>query len=72
MSGLLLSLVILACPVVMGLMMWMMMRGGNSQTAQQPQPQSDEIVRLRAEVDQLRAETTDRVADRELTPDRPS
>jgi len=72
MSGLLLSLVILACPVVMGLMMWMMMRGGNSQTAQQSQPQSDEIVRLRAEVDQLRAETADRVADRERTPDCPS
>lgn len=55
----------LACPVGMGVMMWMMMRSGkgNEQQPQQPSqqpvgwidPQQAELASLRAEVDQLRA-----------------
>lgn len=59
MAQLLYPLAILACPVGMGLMMWMMMRGGKSTdtAAQDPtRTGADELTRLRAEVDQLRAE----------------
>lgn len=59
MAQLLYPLALLACPIGMGLMMWMMMRGGKS-TDKAPQnptrTSSDELTRLRAEVDQLRAE----------------
>lgn len=69
MRQLLASLPLLACPVGMGLMMWMM-RGGNhdrgSDSGQQSlQPaaltrsQQAELTRLRAELDQLRAEDRD-------------
>lgn len=54
MSGLFYGLAVLACPLGMGAMMWMMMRGGKSQ----PEPQRDggaELTRMRAEIDQLRA-----------------
>ena len=59
-------LLLLACPAGMGLMMWMMNRGpGRTSSAPSDQagagPQ-DELARLRADVDQLRAE--DRRADR--------
>jgi hypothetical protein len=59
------ALAVLACPVGMGLMMWMMMRA-NKQTDHRPpeqhaSPATDaELARLRAELDQLRAETRDR------------
>ncbi len=61
------SLALLACPVGMGLMMWMMMRGGHqSGAAQHSGPGAPsaaatdtEITRLRAEVDQLRAAQRD-------------
>lgn len=60
MSELLYALALLACPVVMGAMMWMMMRG------QQPTPQAtaakqEELADLRAEIDQLRAERPEQV-----------
>ncbi|MCZ2817999.1 hypothetical protein [Modestobacter sp. VKM Ac-2984] len=60
MSELLYLLVLLACPVGMGAMMWWMSRSHGSA----PQPNEDdhaELAGLRAEVDELRAErsTTD-------------
>lgn len=60
MSQLLPYLFLLACPIGMGLMMWMMMRGGSP--AQPPKPpamtpaQQGELAQLRTELDQLRAE----------------
>ena len=51
------ALALLACPVGMGLMMWMMMRGGNKQqpTDEHASKQA-ELTRLQAEIDQLRAD----------------
>jgi hypothetical protein len=57
MTELLYPMALLACPVVMGAMMWMMMRG-DKKVPDQPtstDTSSDEVTRLRAEVDQLRA-----------------
>lgn len=58
MSELFYGLALLACPVGMGAMMWMMMRGRKSP----PQPHADsgadsgaELTRMRAEIEQLRA-----------------
>ena len=48
-------LLLLACPIVMGLMMWMMMRGHKQQQPTSTKTRDDELIRLRAEVDQLRA-----------------
>ncbi len=52
---------LLACPVGMGAMMWMMMRGdhrhGSGPSRQESSMQeSSELAQLRAEVEQLRAE----------------
>jgi hypothetical protein len=51
-------LIVLACPIGMGLMMWMMMRGNNLGAATaptQPSPaQQEEIAMLRAEIAALR------------------
>lgn len=57
MEALLLALVVLACPVGMGVMMWFMMRGSGAQSSrsQRDQAAAQEVARLRAEVDQLRA-----------------
>ncbi|MGH3516715.1 MAG: hypothetical protein ACRDQ7_04750 [Haloechinothrix sp.] len=44
-------LLALVCPVAMGLMMWMMMRGNRSAPSSGPDP---EVARLRAELDELR------------------
>lgn len=51
------ALALLACPVGMGAMMWIMMRGSKSTATVGPESTSsaDELTRLRAEVDQLRA-----------------
>ena len=56
MQSLLLGVAVLACPVGMGLMMWMMMRGQNKSgggTGGQSQQQVDE---LRTEIAELKAE----------------
>lgn len=50
------ALALLACPIGMGAMMFFMMRGNKRQ---QPDPREQEVVRLRAEIDQLRAEMRD-------------
>ena len=67
-----LPLYVLACPVGMGVMMWLMMRGGrrNQQTGQPPMPMGSpfdqtmdretELARMRAEIDQLRAAQVER------------
>ena len=67
-----LPLYVLACPVGMGVMMWLMMRGGrhNQQTGQPPMPmgppfdqtmdRETELARMRAEIDQLRAAQVER------------
>lgn len=61
MSEVLFSLALLACPVGMGLMMWFMMRGRkDTPPSSPPQATTDaELVRLRSEVDQLRAAQRD-------------
>jgi len=58
MTQLFYSLAVLACPLGMGVMMWMMMRGGKQQP-QPPAPSPEELTRLRAEVDQLKAAARD-------------
>ncbi len=52
------ALALLACPVGMGLMMWMMMRGGNKQqpTDAEATSKTAELTRMQAEIDQLQAE----------------
>lgn len=57
MESLLLSLALLACPVGMGLMMWMMMRGQGKSSGQDGR---HEVAQLRAEIDALRSERAGR------------
>ncbi|MHA7294597.1 hypothetical protein [Arthrobacter sp. HLT1-21] len=72
MSETLYALALLACPVGMGLMMWLMMRGNKSSPAQEKPLDEAELVKLRAEVDQLRASQGDASADpSRLDPSRP-
>jgi hypothetical protein len=59
-------LALLACPVGMGAMMWMMMGRGTQRSSGSVAESTtatvenqDELVRLRAEIDQLRAERAD-------------
>ena len=58
MSELLYLLALLACPIGMGAMMWMMSRGHGSRP-QATEDRQAELVGLRAEIDQLRAERSD-------------
>lgn len=59
MAELLYPLALLACPLGMGAMMFFMMRGDKQHSASQPPSGSDELTRLQAEVDQLRAAQRD-------------
>jgi hypothetical protein len=56
-SNLLWSLAVLACPIGMGLMMWMMSRGHSGGPGSAVDASArDEVVQLRAEVQQLTTE----------------
>ncbi len=61
MAQLLYPLALLACPVGMGLMMWMMRSNKTTETATQDlsRTSANELTLLRAEVDQLRAAQRD-------------
>lgn len=52
-------LVLLACPIGMGLMMWVMMRGGSKDSPVPPPHQDEEIAQLRTEVERLRTQQED-------------
>jgi hypothetical protein len=54
MQTLLLGLTALACPVGMGAMMWMMMRGRNNNAGDTSG--QGQVEQLRSEIDQLKAE----------------
>jgi hypothetical protein len=60
MQSVLLGLAALACPVGMGLMMWMMMRGERRpDSSAAPAPvgdQASQIAALRAEIEQLKVD----------------
>jgi hypothetical protein len=59
MQSLLLAVAVLACPVGMGLMMWMMMRGQSTDTASsEDRGWQQEVQALRAEVERLKAQRT--------------
>jgi nitrogen fixation-related uncharacterized protein len=58
MQSLLLGVAVLACPVGMGLMMWMMMRGQSKDTASEDNSWQQEVQALRAEIEQLKAQRT--------------
>jgi hypothetical protein len=51
------------CPVGMGLLMWLMMRGSGKQQHERPSAQDAEIAGLRAELDQLRAAQRERAGE---------
>ena len=60
MQSLLVGVAVLACPVGMGLMMWMMMRGqGKDAAAGEDHSRQQEVQALRAEIEQLKAQRAD-------------
>jgi hypothetical protein len=63
MQSLLLGVAALACPVGMGVMMWMMMRDQSNDTAaSEHYGGQQEVQALRAEIEELRAQRADRIA----------
>jgi hypothetical protein len=57
MQSLLLGVAVLACPVGMGLMMWMMMRDDSKDTGGSQDPSwQREVQALRAEIEHLKAQ----------------
>lgn len=63
MHSLFLGLAVLACPVGMGLMMWMMMRGHGNKTAGTDDQSRQQVDTLRTEIEQLKADrATDHTA----------
>ncbi len=52
-------LLLLACPVGMGAMMWMMMRGSKTSTAEDSSHKQAELAALQAQIDQLQAQGRD-------------
>ncbi len=52
-------LVLLACPIVMGTMMWMMMRGQDKTEQPDPAAKQAELAALQAQIDQLQAQQRD-------------
>ena len=56
MEQILYPLILLLCPLGMGVMMWLMMRADKTKPRNpSPSDATEEIARLRAEVDELRA-----------------
>jgi hypothetical protein len=51
----------LACPVGMGVMMWLMMRGGQNKNGADGDGQQ-QVAELRAEIDELKADRAARAA----------
>ncbi|GAA3500922.1 hypothetical protein GCM10019016_080290 [Streptomyces prasinosporus] len=67
MDGLLYALPLLACPLVMGAMMWFMMRSKHgAQTA--PAADRQELIRLRKGIEALRGELASRDTTRHDSP----
>ncbi|MCU1686605.1 MAG: hypothetical protein JWQ81_7344 [Amycolatopsis sp.] len=56
MQALFLGVAALACPVGMGAMMWMMMRGKNNTTAPADGQSQQQVDQLRTEIEALKAE----------------
>jgi hypothetical protein len=56
MQSVLLGLAALACPVGMGLTMWLMMRGHGQGTTSAAAATSQQVDELRAEIERLKAE----------------
>jgi hypothetical protein len=56
MQSILLGLAALACPVGMGVIMWLMMRGHGQSTTSTAGATSQEVDELRAEIERLKAE----------------
>jgi hypothetical protein len=56
MESVLLGLAALACPIGMGLMMWLMMRGHGQDTTPNASATSQQVDELRAEIERLKAE----------------
>ena len=53
------ALALLACPLGMGAMMWMMMRKQDAPSASDTQAKQAELASLQAQIDQLQAQQRD-------------